>query len=142
MYQRGLLTHDEHSQCRHQVYLGCCRDFEGLRVAVISHGVTIERICKLLTKTLQMPLEPEEAHDNYHYVYEAQVGQDRNEVNVELLICLEILDVDTTKHVRNRHGDSAAKESKQRTCSSQTLWTHWHQRTKRRWRACFRKGTG
>lgn len=44
-----------------------------------------------------MPLEPKEAHDNYHYVYEAQVGQDRNEVNVELLICLEILDVDSVQ---------------------------------------------
>lgn len=65
--------------------------------------MTVERICKALTKTLQISLEPKEAHNNHHNIYEAQVSQDRNEINVELLICLEILDVDTTKHVRYRH---------------------------------------
>lgn len=72
---------------------GCCDEF----------GVTIERIRTVLTKTLQVPPEPKEAHDNYHNVDEAQVCQDRNEVNVELLVRLEILDVDTVQHVRNRH---------------------------------------
>jgi len=59
----------------------------------------------MLTQTLQMPLKPKEAHDNYHNVDEAQVGQDRNEVNVELLVRLEILDIDTAQHVRNRHAE-------------------------------------
>lgn len=49
----------------------------------------------MYTDVFEPLLKPMQAHSHDHNIYEAKVSEDRDEVYVKLLVCLEIFDVDT-----------------------------------------------
>jgi hypothetical protein len=52
---------------------------------------------EFLTDFLKVLAKPEEAHKNGKRVDEAQVGEDGDEVDVELLVRIQVFDIDTAE---------------------------------------------